>query len=47
MVIPGKPNLEIRLLTDADYRDLEKFCLACQSLGLENNKIKDSKAVDY
>ena len=38
MVIPGKPNLEIRLLTDADYRDLEKFCLACQSLGLENNK---------
>ena len=38
MVIPGKPNLEIRLFTDADYRDLEKFCLACQSLGLENNK---------
>ena len=38
MVIPGKPNLEIRLLTDSDYRDLEKFCLACQSLGLENNK---------
>lgn len=38
MVIPGKPNLEIRLLTDADYTDLDKFCIACRSLGLENNK---------
>lgn len=43
MVIPGKPNLEIRLLTDSDYRDLDKFCLACKSLGLENNK--DSQAI--
>tara|TARA_B110000503_G_scaffold28131_1_gene44930 strand:- start:11513 stop:12100 length:588 start_codon:yes stop_codon:yes gene_type:complete len=38
MVIPGKPNLEIRLLTNDDDRDLDKFCLACKSLGLENNK---------
>ena len=38
MVIPGKTNLEIRLLRDDDYRDLDKFCLACKSLGLENNK---------
>jgi hypothetical protein len=43
MVIPGKPNLEIRLLTDDDLRDLDKFCLACKSLGLENNK--DSQAI--
>ena len=42
MVIPGRPNLEIRLFTD-EYRDLEKFCLACKSLGLENNK--DSNAI--
>lgn len=37
MVIPGKPNLEIRLFTN-EYRDLDKFMLACKSLGLENNK---------
>lgn len=37
MVIPGKPNLEIRLFTD-EYRDLDKFMLACKALGLENNK---------
>lgn len=43
MVIPGKPNLEIRLLTEADHRDLDKFCIACAALGLENNK--DSKAI--
>jgi hypothetical protein len=43
MVLPGKPNLEIRLLTDDDLRDLDKFCLACKSLGLENNK--DSQAI--
>jgi hypothetical protein len=43
MVIPGKPNLEIRLLTDDDVVDLNKFCLACKSLGLENNK--DAQAI--
>lgn len=37
MVIPGKPNLEIRLFTD-EYKDLDRFCLTCKSLGLENNK---------
>ena len=42
MVIPGKPNLEIRLLTD-EHRELDKFLLACKSLGLENNK--DSAAI--
>jgi len=43
MVIPGKPNLQIQLLTEHDHRDLEKFCLTCKSLGLENNK--DSQAI--
>lgn len=38
MVIPGKPNLEIRLLTKNGYRDLENFCSTCNLLGLENNK---------
>jgi len=37
MVIPGKPNLEIRLFTD-EYAELDKFLLTCKSLGLENNK---------
>jgi hypothetical protein len=43
MVIPGKPNLEIRLLTADDHRDLNRFCLACKSLGLENNQ--DARAI--
>jgi hypothetical protein len=43
MVIPGKPNLEIRLLTEDDSRDLDKFCLACESVGLENNQ--DTRAI--
>ena len=43
MVIPGKPNLSIRMLNDGDYRELEKFCLICKSLGLENNK--DAKSI--
>jgi len=38
MVIPGKPHLEIRLLTDTDHLYLDTFCLVCKSLGLENNK---------
>lgn len=43
MVIPGKPNLQIQLLTDQDISNLETFCLTCKSLGLENNK--DSAAI--
>lgn len=38
MVIPGKPNLEIRLLTDDDRLELDKFLAICKNLGLENNK---------
>lgn len=38
MVIPGKHNLEIRLLLEDDYPMLDRFCLTCKSLGLENNK---------
>lgn len=43
MVIPGKPNLEIRSLKETDYPALEDFCAECASLGLENNK--DFKAI--
>jgi hypothetical protein len=43
MVIPGRPNLEIRLLDTYDQTDLNKFCLTCKSLGLENNK--DTSAI--
>ena len=38
MVIPGRPNLEIRLLDNYDQKSLDRFCLTCKSLGLENNK---------
>ena len=43
MVIPGKPNLELRLLTQDDRPALEKFFAACESLGLENNKNAESE----
>lgn len=46
MVIPGKPNLEIRLLTDDNYADLDKFFIVCKSLGLENNKSADAIKLD-
>lgn len=46
MVIPGRPNLEIRLLTDDDFANLDKFLLVCKSLGLENNKNTDSIKLD-
>jgi hypothetical protein len=38
MVIPGKNNLRIRLLTNDDIDLLDQFCLTCSELGLENNK---------
>jgi hypothetical protein len=38
MVIPGKPNLEIRIYNEHDAFHLAKFCHACEILGLENNK---------
>jgi hypothetical protein len=43
MVIAGKPNLEIRLLTDHDYTELDKFLLVCKTLGLNNNQ--DQRAI--
>jgi hypothetical protein len=46
MVIPGKPNLELRLLTQDDRPALEKFFAACESLGLENNKSADAIKLD-
>lgn len=46
MVIPGKPHLEISLLTDDNHAPLEKFCLLCESLGLENNKDFNSIKLD-
>ena len=46
MVIPGKPNLELRLLTQDDRPALEKFFAACESLGLENNKNADAIKLD-
>lgn len=38
MVIPGKPNLQIQLLTEDDYTALDKFLLVCKTLGLTNNQ---------
>lgn len=38
MVIPGKPNLSVRPLTEEDNSLLDQFCLTCGNLGLENNK---------
>lgn len=35
--IPGKPNLEFRLLQESDYPALEIFCNKCKDLGLVNN----------
>jgi hypothetical protein len=43
MVIPGKNNLRIRLLTNDDIDLLDQFCLTCSELGLENNK--DTRAI--
>lgn len=38
MRIPGRPNLEIRLLQENDFSDLEIFCDKCKELGLKNNE---------
>lgn len=46
VVIPGKPNLEIRLLTEADYPALDEFCSTCANLGLENNKDRQAIKLD-
>lgn len=38
MRIPGRPNLEIRLLHENDFSALELFCDKCKELGLKNNE---------
>jgi hypothetical protein len=43
MVIPGKPNLEICLLTD---NGLDEFLSKCAELGLENNKDRSAIKLD-
>jgi hypothetical protein len=37
MVVPGKPELEIRILTHADLDKLQEFCDRCAILGWKNN----------
>lgn len=37
LVIPGKSNLEIRLLEDSDLEKLQEFCDRCANFGWKNN----------
>ena len=38
VAIPGRPDLEIRLLEVDDYLKLEEFCNTCKALGWHNNE---------
>ena len=38
MVVPGKPELELRLLQEADHAKLLDFCNSCKKLGWYNNE---------
>jgi hypothetical protein len=38
MVVPGKPELELRLLQESDYAKLLDFCNSCKELGWYNNQ---------
>lgn len=37
ITVPGRPNLEFRLLTESDYPDLQVFCDYFKQQGLKNN----------
>jgi hypothetical protein len=37
LTIPGKPELEIRLLQESDHEKLLDFCNTCKELGWQNN----------
>lgn len=38
MVLPGKPELELRLLQESDHAKLLDFCNSCKELGWYNNE---------
>ena len=38
MVVPGKPELELRLLQESDHAKLLDFCNSCKKLGWDNNE---------
>lgn len=42
MVVPGKPEIEIRLLTHADRDKLQEFCDQCATFGWQNNATFDN-----
>jgi hypothetical protein len=46
ITVPGKPNLVFRLLEEADYPSLQKFCDYFKEKGLKNNDSFESIKLD-
>jgi hypothetical protein len=46
LVIPGKPELEFRLLENTDYSKLQEFCNRCKEQGWHNNSSFDAIKLD-
>jgi len=46
LVIPGKPELEFRLLENTDYSKLQEFCNRCKEQGWYNNSSFDAIKLD-
>jgi hypothetical protein len=46
LIVPGKPNLEFRLLQESDYPALEEFCNYFKKKGIKNNESFEAIKLD-